>query len=159
MQKCEIPWNFMKFSKFHEICGFCGNHTSKPSIFPREYRCFCDLLISTKILIFTWKLEISKKIIFVRFYDFYIKSCFLLKMGPRGPKTPKMYIKCIGLTRVGASGPRGWQKLEKLWIFSKCFCVCDGKWENSKKSWNSVEIHHLARSWNLAQTNGLTVWF
>ena len=61
----------MKFHDFREICGFYPNHTSKPSIFLREYWCFCDLLISAKVMIFAKKVEISKKIIFCFFSDFY----------------------------------------------------------------------------------------
>ena len=61
----EIPW-------FHEICGFCGSHTSKPSIFPREYWCFCDLLIFIKMLIFHKNPFFSP--IFMMFELFFTKN-------------------------------------------------------------------------------------
>ena len=125
--KYGIPLKIMKIVKIHGIYIFCGNHTSKLSIFLRKYKCFCDLPISAKIMVFEKKVEISKNIIFLYFCNFYGKSVIIQKTGPRVPKTPKNHVKGIGFTRVGASGPRGCGKLEKLRKLQKHFCVSDGK--------------------------------
>ena len=80
-------------------------------------------------------------------------------MVPRGPKTPKMYIKTIGFSRGGASGPRGCERLENCGFFQNIFAFSVENVKFNIKTWNFMKFHHFSPSQNLAQTNGFLVIF
>ena len=75
---------------------FLGNGPPESLIFLGVYWCFRDGLIFHKKVIFAEKVKNHKNWNFRIFYDFYVKSAILRKMGSRAPGTPKSTKKSIG---------------------------------------------------------------